>query len=277
MNNLVSFQKIFMMFFFLLGLIICCSMLSSEIILHISEPLDLSKASVEDIENKKLVNATITDTLGMFMYEDRSYNYYYLIPMDNGKYIIFCTGDKEQKNLLNTYIDSTYNYNPAPLSIEIRGRISHLSTKEKRVFFDSLVENGFLRSDAEEYVIPYKIENDNGMLSWIYLILAVVALLAFFGTLISFIKEIQSKKNYIAIAAEPTGGIEYYTGYDQNDIGYGYNQENNGSNGGEHQYTDCGQNNPGEQYTGYGQGNNNGGKPGQGSQSNNSESNIHKF
>lgn len=272
MSSLSNVRKIALMAVFLLGSILFFSMSSSEIILHNSEPLNLSKASVEDIESRKLVDATITDTLGAFMYEERSQDYYYLIPMENGKYIIFCTGDKEQKNLLDTYSES---YDPAPISIEIRGRISHLSTEERRVFFDSLVENGLLRADAEEYVMPYKIENDNSMLPWIYLVIAVIALLAFVVFLISFIKDIQRRKNYIV--AEPTSGSEYYTGYDQNDMGYGYNQENNNSYNVGEQYTGYGQNTPGEQYTGYGQGNNYGGQYDQGSQPDNSESNIHKF
>lgn len=294
MEGLKSVRKIIIAVCMVLASILFFSLTSSEIIIHNDEPLDLSKASVTDIQSKKLVDAKIDYVIGYFAYKEKSQEYYYLIPMDNGKFIIFCTGDKEQRQTLDRFLDS---YNPIPMGLEIKGRISSLTTEEERVFFDSIVESGLVASQEEayQYIVPYKITNDNSFLPWIYLAVAIILALMAVGFIISFIKNIRNRKNYIV--AEPmNSSSEYYTGYDQSSMDYGYNQENNtsnnqGYNGGEYytgynsgeQYTGYSQGdndtgyNGGEQYTGYNQGNKQYTGYNQNSQSNNSESNIHKF
>lgn len=209
--------------------IFCLCMASEEIILHNSTPLDLSTATIDDIKDNTLVDAKITDTVGSFMYEVESKTYYYLIPMQNGKFIIFATNNAAQKDMLDTYI---YSYN-GTLDMDIKGRISPLSSEEKKVFFDSVVDADIGVSsiaEAQQYIVSYKIKNDRAALKWIWILIALIMFAISIMILLKLIKQkhnSNNRKNFVnampdntnANAYNPYANNEYYTGYDDNQQG----------------------------------------------------------
>lgn len=242
-GNINLLRNVVMVILSALMEIFCLWSATNEIILHNSTPLNLNTATVNEIESNKLVDATITDTVGAFMYEKNSKKYYYLIPMENGMFIIFATSDVNQKNMLDTYIDS-YD---GKLNLEINGRISLLTTEEKNVFFNSVVDADIGVNSvekAQQYIVSYKIENDSPSIKWVWIIIGIILLAFSIITLLNLIKKRQNNKNYINAmpdngydsnrnAYNPYSNDEYYTGYDnpqQNDINPQNTQANNNQN-----------------------------------------------
>lgn len=223
--------------------IVCFVYFGHELSIHSGGTLDLSEAEVDDIKADTIVNAKITDTVGAFMYEEHSKTYYYLIPMENGKYIVFATNNKEQKSALDTYIDS-YD---GTLDLEVQGRISKLDSDESRVFYNSISSAGLgvTYAQAKQIIVPYKITNDDSVFYWI--VLGIGCVLAI-GAIIVVIVAISKDKKAKALAAE---AAQYYnpenTYADPNNAyngvdtsGYApYQQINNGNmpqNGADNQY-----------------------------------------
>ncbi|MDY2783738.1 MAG: hypothetical protein SOT80_10145, partial [Candidatus Pseudoruminococcus sp.] len=74
-GNINLLRNVVMVILSALMAIFCLWSATNEIILHNSTPLNLNTATVNEIESNKLVDATITDTVGAFMYEKNSKKY----------------------------------------------------------------------------------------------------------------------------------------------------------------------------------------------------------
>lgn len=81
----------------MLGLILvsmfCFYMASTENVIENDEPLDISKATVEQISENKFIDVKITSTVCQLNKEKTLFDfdndeYYYLIPMKDGKFIV---------------------------------------------------------------------------------------------------------------------------------------------------------------------------------------------
>lgn len=236
--------------------IFCFYMVSTENVIESNEPIDISNATVEQISESKFIDAKITSAVckltyrKTFLYYDID-EYYYLIPMENGKFVIFVTEDIFQKKELENFIDKynidKYNREEEALNIDISGRVYNLTENEEKMFFDSAVKAGCgINSiqDAKQCIVPYKIVNNATYLSWIYILIAVISLLtAIFITLL-LLRKLKVNENYVNVMPDNSCGSnenthkiylndEYYTGYDnpqQNGDNIQNTQANNNQN-----------------------------------------------
>lgn len=226
----------------------CFYMASTENVTQNNELLDISTATVEQISENKFIDAKITSavcklTYGNTLLGHEDDEYYYLIPMKNGKFIVFVTEDMLQKKELESFIDK-YNRKNKVLNLDINGRIYNLTANEEKMFFDSAVKADVgINSiqEAKQYIVPYKIVNNVTGLKWIYISIAIISLLTMIFMVLLVVRKLKANGNYIntipdssSASSENThkiySNVEYYIGYDtsqQDDVN---TQTNNNQN-----------------------------------------------
>lgn len=126
----------------MLGLILvsmfCFYMASTENVIENDEPLDISKATVEQISENKFIDVKITSTVCQLNKEKTLFDfdndeYYYLIPMKDGKFIVFVTENIKQNKELEDFIDKynkqkkKYNRIEEALNLDINCRVYDLT------------------------------------------------------------------------------------------------------------------------------------------------------
>lgn len=219
----------------MLGLILvsmfCFYMASTENVIENNEPLDISTATVEQISKNKFIDVKITSTVCK-LNKEKSFldydndEYYYLIPMKDGKFVVFITEDIDQRIDLESSIYK-YNKNEKTLNLDIRGRIYNLTENEEKKLFDSAVKaNCGIDSiqEAKQCIIPYKIVNNVCYLMWIYIAIAVVSLLAAMFITVLLVRKLKVNKNYVNIMSNNSCDLmknthklysndDYYTDY----------------------------------------------------------------
>lgn len=229
LGNIGTLKQIVAIISFSAAAIFCLFMTSNEVTLGNSTPLDISTATVEQIQSNTLIDVKINATIGAFATKSGSNEDYYLIPMGNGKFIIFVTGDAAQKRELDNFI-YTYDGTNGTLDLDVKGRIYNLTADEERVFFRSIVEAGIgldSVAEAKQYIVPYKIVNYQSSSVWIFAAISVICLLFVAFMILSMVKQSRQRKAYTnpvqyqntvsnenPNAYNPYAQEEYYTCYE---------------------------------------------------------------
>ncbi len=230
----------------MLGLILvsmfCFYMASTENVIENDEPLDISKATVEQISENKFIDVKITSTVCQLNKEKTLFDfdndeYYYLIPMKDGKFIVFVTENIKQNKELEDFIDKynkqkkKYNRIEEALNLDINCRVYDLTEYEEEKFFNYAIKANFgINSiqEAKQCIVPYKIVNNVTCLSWVYILTAIVSLITAIFITILLVRKLKANENYINVMpnnscslSENTHNLysndEYYTGYNQQD------------------------------------------------------------
>lgn len=241
----------------MLGLILvsmfCFYMASTENVIENDEPLDISKATVEQISENKFIDVKITSTVCQLNKEKTLFDfdndeYYYLIPMKDGKFIVFVTENIKQNKELEDFIDKynkqkkKYNRIEEALNLDINCRVYDLTEYEEEKFFNYAIKANFgINSiqEAKQCIVPYKIVNNVTCLSWVYILTAIVSLITAIFITILLVRKLKANENYINVMPNNSCSLsenthnsysndEYYTGYNQqNDVD---SQANNNQN-----------------------------------------------
>ena len=217
-------------------------MASTENVIENDEPLDISKATVEQISENKFIDVKITSTVCQLNKEKTLFDfdndeYYYLIPMKDGKFIVFVTENIKQNKELEDFIDKynkqkkKYNRIEEALNLDINCRVYDLTEYEEEKFFNYAIKANFgINSiqEAKQCIVPYKIVNNVTCLSWVYILTAIVSLITAIFITILLVRKLKANENYINVMPNNSCSLsenthnsysndEYYTDYNQQD------------------------------------------------------------
>lgn len=150
--------------------IVCLVIATQSVITILHGHYDFESLEPDEIDDKKIVDASVTTNFGSFI-EEYEKNTKTGATRTTNLYYVIWTGDDEStdfryigvkmptsyQNVMDAMADATYNYevsNP----VEVSGALCKMDDEELRYFKEYFLESGWTEEEFEEGTLPYFID-----------------------------------------------------------------------------------------------------------------------